>query len=169
MISRRQFLKVGLAGSICLAAAGRFRSALADARTAENGTVREQILRAIIPVMLAGNLPDEKKALRLAVESTVAGVEQAISGLHPMSQKELDELFALLGFGPTRWLLTGISTAWTEASPGEVARFLARWRHSIWALPQAGYQAFHQLIIAAWYSQPRAWASIGYDGPPTLE
>jgi len=131
--------------------------------------MRQQILGAIVPVLLAGSLPEEKNALRQAVESTVADVELAISGLHPMSQQELAELFALLSFGPARWLLTGIGVGWTEATPDSVARFLARWRHSFWALPQAGYQALHQLVIAAWFSQPRAWAAIGYDGPPVLE
>jgi len=26
----------------------------------------------------------------------------------------------------------------------------------------------HQLVLAAWYGNPRAWSSIGYLGPPVL-
>lgn len=169
MISRRQFLRVGLFSALALSTAGAWRAATAGgARTSQEQDPRRRILAAIVPVMLAEALPAEPDAHAEALAATIAGVESAIAGLPPMAQKELEELFALLDFAPARWLLTGIDTDWHVASNDKVAHFLARWRHSLWSLPQSGYQALHQLIFAAWYSQARAWASIGYSGPPPL-
>lgn len=167
MTSRRQFLRVGLFSALALGTVGAWRaSAAAGPRAAADP--RRQILAAVIPVMLAEALPSEPQVRAEALEATLDGVEAAIAGMPPAAQQEIGELFDLLAFGPTRWLLTGIGGAWNEASEAELGRFLARWRHSFWSLPQAGYQALHQIILGTWYSQPRAWAAIGYGGPPAL-
>ena len=59
-------------------------------------------------------------------------------------------------------------TAWSAAPPGTVNGFLRRWRFSSAALLRSGYQALHQLIMAAWYANPAAWPRIGYPGPPAI-
>ena len=40
---------------------------------------------------------------------------------------------------------------------------------SRFALLRSAYAALHQLVFAAWYANPRAWAATGYGGPPSLE
>jgi hypothetical protein len=54
-----------------------------------------------------------------------------------------------------------------EASAEDIARFLERWRHSSIALLRSGYQALHELVMAAWYGNAQSWGRIGYPGPPT--
>ena len=46
--------------------------------------------------------------------------------------------------------------------------FLRAWQSSGWALKRTAYDALHQLVIAAWYANPRSWPTIGYPGPPSL-
>jgi hypothetical protein len=169
MITRRRFLQVGVLGGLALSATRVLPARPSPGASMAPAEARPTILGAIVPVMLAAALPLEATAREEALAATITGVERAIAGLDPMAQKELAELFTLLDFAPTRLFLTGLASPWNEASPEAVARFLARWRHSFWALPQAGYQALHQLINAAWYGQPLAWAGIGYSGPPRLE
>ena len=83
-------------------------------------------------------------------------------------QAELAQLFTLLGIAPARWLLAGLSSAWSVAPADDVAAAIERWRASRIALLRSAYDALHQLILGAWYGNPRAWASIGYPGPPRL-
>lgn len=127
------------------------------------------VVAAIVPAMLGPALPTSDPAEhRAAISETVAGVDQAIAGLPPATQTELGRLFDLLSMAPVRYALAGVASPWNEAPTTEVAAFLDRWRISDWALQRSAYDALHQLIMAAWYGNPRSWAAIGYGGPPRL-
>ena len=175
MTTRRTFLVAGLAGGATLAAAYWLRGARnrgpasgASAPLAALDPAAPAIIAAIVPVLLDGALPDDPAARAAAVTETVAHVARAVSGLAPAAQQELAELFSLLSLPPTRVALAGVKTPWVDASPEAVAAFLERWRTSGWMLLRSAYDALHQLILAAWYGNPRAWPSIGYPGPPAL-
>ena len=169
-ISRRTFLKAGLAGGAALLLARWLyappTSGTPPASAGLDGDTRA-ILVAIIPVMLDGALPRgaEESAARAR---TLAAIEEEIAGLPPATRKELADLFSLLAFAPTRWIVAGIWSAWSAATPESIASFLNRWRDSRFMLLRSAYSALHQLVFAAWYADPRAWAATGYDGPPSL-
>jgi len=110
--------------------------------------------------------PSEADAARTEV---VANVDKAIAGLPPEARKQIEQLFALLAFAPSRCLIAGVWSPWPDASPESIAAFLERWRDSRFALLKSAYCALHQLIMAAWYGSPSAWPAIGYAGPPSLE
>jgi hypothetical protein len=175
MPTRRTFLVAGLAGGAALATAYWLRgtrepvpASSAVASLANLDRDAPAIVAAIVPVMLDGALPTDSAERAAAVDETVANVARAVGGLPPFAQQELAELFSLLGLAPTRIAVAHVSTPWTEASADEVAAFLHRWRTSDWKLLRSAYDALHQLVYAAWYGNPRTWASIGYDGPPAL-
>jgi len=175
MITRRTFLAAGLAGSAALGIAWWLRGtrepasfATSDAPLAALDPEAPAIVAAIVPVMLDGALPTAPDARDAAVGATVANVGRAVAGLAPAAQRELAQLFALLGFAPARFVLTGIGAPWATADAQSVAGFLERWRTSRWTLLRSAYDALHQLILAAWYGDPRAWPAIGYPGPPTI-
>ena len=175
MITRRTFLVVGLAGGATLATAWWLRGAREHGPVAGEAAAlaaldpaAPAIIAAIVPVLLDGALPAETAARQAAVAETVAGVARAVGGLPPAAQKELAQLFALLALPPTRFALAGVTTPWAEAGPAEVAAFLERWRGSGWMLLRSAYDALHQLILAAWYGNPRSWPDIGYPGPPRI-
>ena len=165
-MQRRAFLRTGIAGAALLAVAARLPAGSARAEGAARalGASDRAVLAAIVPVMLAGALPAEAEAHRKAVASVVDGVSQTIAGMPPATRAELGELFMLLDLAPARRLLAGVSAPWPEASAEEIAAFLQKWRSSRFALLQSGYQALHDLIIAAWYAQPEGWPAIGYPG-----
>jgi hypothetical protein len=166
ILSRRTFIFVGAAGAAALVAA-RFlpRSTPAPGALDANGTA---VLTAIVPAMLAGALPSDPALRDAALRDTLAAIDRAVAGLAPRAQGELEDLFALLVLPPARWALARMTTSWPEASRGDVERFLGRLRDSRIALLHAAYDALHQLVMAAWYGKPRAWAAIGYAGPPDL-
>jgi len=167
---RRTFLAVGAASAAALAAAGWWswlrKPGAVAARVLDDDAAA--IVAAITPAMLAGALPETPQARAVAIREVVAGVDRALSGLPPHARAEISQLFALLALAPARRAFAGVASPWPEASVDEVAAFLNRWRGSGWALKRSAYDALHQLIIAAWYGNPRSWASIGYDGPPQL-
>ncbi len=160
VIGRRTFLKAGLAGSVMLACAGRVAAASPD----DEAT----LLAAIAAALLAGMLPAEGIARTQALNDTVSGVRHVVAGLSPSTQKEVAELFSLLGFPLTRRLLAGVAAPWAEARTEDVAAFLENWRHSRYALLQTAYGALHDLVLGAWYARPEHWAAIGYPGTPEI-
>ena len=64
--------------------------------------------------------------------------------------------------------MAGVWPRWSEASSAEIGRFLDGWRASRFELKRSGYRALTQLIQGSWYDNPRAWALIGYPGPPRI-
>ena len=123
---------------------------------------------ALAPVVLAGALPAGAAARDEAIQATVAAFDRAIAGLSAAVQKEVDELFSILRFGPARLMFTGLWSPLEESSAEDIAAFLKRWRHSRFDIQRAGYQAITQLLQAAWYGNPASWAGIGYPGAPRL-
>jgi len=169
-ITRRRFLAVGLGSATILAAAGWWT--MRPGRPAEGLQALDAdaaaFITAIVPAVLAGTLPAGGDARESAIRETVAAFDRAVSGLAPAVQAELGQLFSLLGLAPARRLLAGVSKPWHEAGTEEVGAFLASWRTGRLDLMRAGYQALTQLVIAAWYGNPAAWAAIGYPGAPSL-
>ena len=170
--SRRTFIFAGVLGAAALVATRWLprASPRSDLRVLNAlDTDGEAIVTAIVPVMLAGALPQAADERAAAVRGTVVGVDAAIAGLPPLAQHELRQLFTLLTLAPARWSLARTTASWSEASPTAIDAFLGRLKGSRIALLRAAYDALHQLVFAAWYGQPRAWPAIGYDGPPALE
>ncbi len=160
MLSRRQFLTAGLAGSAVLACGAWFYGARKDAAELE------ALYVALSAAFLQGAIPAEAQTTRLRDNAQAIGV--AVSGLAPAAQQELAELFGLLVFPPTRFLLTGVSSSWSAATLAATSAFLQRWRDSRIDLLKAAYAALHDLVLGAWYADPANWNSIAYPGPPPL-
>lgn len=172
MITRRQFLKVGLASAVVLAGAGWLasRRGRVPARGLQWLDERSAaIVAALVPAVLDDALPGAEPARGDAVREVTAAFDRAVSGLSPAVQDEIAQLFSLLGLAAGRFIVAGVRSSWTEATGDEATAFLVRWRTSRFRLLRAGYQALTQLIIAAWYGNPASWERIGYPGPPLLD
>jgi hypothetical protein len=166
MLSRRTFIFVGAAGAAALVVA-RLLPRSSPPVGALDGDANV-ILVALAPIMLAGALPSAPAERDDALRETLSGVNVAVAGLSPRQQRELDDLFALLTLAPSRWSLARMTTSWQDASRDDVERFLDRLRESRIGVLRAAYDALHQLVMAAWYGNTRAWPAIGYPGPPEL-
>jgi hypothetical protein len=163
-VSRRSFLKVGLFGAITLAAVGGVYRALKSPTPPHRFTLDNDArvaLRAIVGAMLQGTMPDTAEATERAVAHTLEG----IAGLPLATQKEIQDLFALLMLGPTRRLLAGVPDDWANAKREDVTAFLQSWRVHRFMMLQSAYHALHDLIFGGWYADSAAWAAIGYPGP----
>jgi len=168
--TRRQFIKVGLAGAAVLATVRWLDPT--QAAPATNYRFLDvsgvAMISAFVPVVLEGSLPEEAEARARAIREVVESFDRAVSGLAPAVQREVDQLLGILRFSPARLAFTQLWSPVEESTPDEIAAFLTRWRHSRFEIQRAGYQALTQLIQAAWYDNPSSWASIGYPGPPKV-
>ncbi len=171
--ARRRFLQTGAAGAALLLLV-RHAAAGTLARAPQQGSLDLRVLdgaaaefiAALAPVLLAEGLPDDRDARIVAVNEVVEAMDRAVAGLSPAVQEEIQQLFALVTFAPTRALVAGVWTPWRSASAADIAGFLDSWRDSRFALLRSGYQALKQLMQACWYGNPLAWGKIGYPGAP---
>lgn len=174
--SRRQFLKVGIAGALALAVTRSLdRHAFAVAvPVAARGSLDlkklankdAEVIAALAPVILAGSLPDDIVSRQIAINEVVEAFDRTVAGLSPAVQREVEELLSLLTMPITRRFVVGISATWPNASEAEIKAFLERWRNHRFALLQQGYQALVRVMIACWYGNPLSWGKISYSGPP---
>jgi hypothetical protein len=171
MISRRTFITAGLLGAAALVTARWVRGPHAppgDSTLHALDADAQAILHAVVPVLLAGALPEAAAAKRAAVAQTVRGIDIAVTGLPPSAQEELRQLFALLALPPGRLLVARIGQPWNEADEADVRACLNRFRESSLTMLRSAYGALHELAFAAWYGNPGSWPQIGYPGPPEL-
>jgi hypothetical protein len=169
--TRRQFIKVGLAGAAVLGAVRWLESP--QAAPAQNHRFLDAsgvvMIATIVPVVLGSALPEDLPARARAIREVVEAFDRAVSGLSLGVQGEVDQLLGVLRFPPARLAFTGLWSPVEESTNEEIAAFLTRWRHSGFDIQRAGYQALTQLIQASWYDNPASWAGIGYPGPPRLD
>ena len=166
--TRRRIVFTGAAGALVLASAHWLRSADAIEAAPALPAAGVDIMHALVPAFLDGALPAEANERATAIDETIAAIGVAIAGLPPMTRDELSTLFTLLAFAPVQYVIAGMNGPWRSASLAEAGAFLTRLQKSRWSLKRTAYDALHQLTMAAWYANPRAWPQIGYPGPPDL-
>lgn len=158
MMKRRTLLQVGVLG-----AAGLGVLAWLQPSRPVLSPDGAELFGALAPIVIGAACATPQDRQR-----AVEGVKQAIARLSPAAQAEVGELVQLLSLAPTRALVAGVWTSWSQATPESLQAFLQRWRTSRIGLLQSGYHALHDLILGGWYADPQAWAAIGYAGPPRL-
>lgn len=172
VLSRRGLLKFSLGATAFLATAGLGASLSGCSSGAPaNGykALRDSdlpVLRALLPVLLAGSLNAEK--MPDAVAGTLQSLDYSLDHLSPEMLKLTRQLFDVLAMPVTRGPLTGIWGAWENASADQIRNFLARWQNSSLSLLRMGHASLIQLVMMAWYGRPESWAQCGYPGPPKI-
>lgn len=129
LLTRRQFLRVGLAGGAVLLTARLVYGPFARMRLAEVPEAEQlkalnprtaTALAAIAPVMLGLAFPPaEPEETRLGAQhALVRAIDAAIAAMPTPVQAEISQLLDLLIFPPTRRLLVGLREEWARAEIG---------------------------------------------------
>ncbi len=166
---RRALLQLGLGATAVMAVAGGgmvlWRPGLQDGRL--SAPARE-VVRAVARAVLDGSLPHAPAEQHAALQAHLGRFDDTVASFPASTQAELSQLMALLASTPGRRVLAGLSTPWPDAPTAEVQAALQGMRMSGVALRQQAYQALRDLTNAAYFSDPSAWASMHYPGPPAL-
>lgn len=170
---RRTLLASSLAGAGLLTAAGWGLVAwpqLAAPAWDQDGfsPAARELMAAVAGAVLGNLLPDEPALHAAALDQHLGHLQTAIQGLPQPVQAELNLVLRLLLAAPGRQALCGLSTAWPQASAGQVATALQRMQHSRLMLRKQVYQALRDLHFAAWTANSSNWTHLGYTGPITL-
>ena len=168
-MQRRTLLKLGLVSGTVLALAG------GAAMLVQPGLVQRRLTDAgralfigVGRAILQGTLPADPAEQRQALEGMADRVDILAQNLPPHVVDELSQLVGLLGSSAGRVALAGLSTGWLEATPEQVSAALNDMRYSRLTLRQQAYQALHEIVGGAYFSEETTWAVVGYPGPQDI-
>jgi hypothetical protein len=168
-MQRRTLLKLGLVSGTVLALAG------GAAMLVQPGLVQRRLTDAgralfigVGRAILQGTLPPDPAEQRQALEGMADRVDILAQNLPPHVVDELSQLVGLLGSSAGRVALAGLSTGWLEATPEQVSAALNDMRYSRLTLRQQAYQALHEIVGGAYFSEESTWAVVGYPGPQDI-
>ncbi|HET8707945.1 MAG TPA: twin-arginine translocation signal domain-containing protein [Pseudomonadales bacterium] len=100
------------------------------------------------------------------IKKQMIAVDQFLWHTSLEGQKGLKKLLDLLDFAPSRFLVTGWTHSWEEASREQVSAVLAKWRSSSIDLLKISYTSLVAINSSVYYMQPENYAASGYPGPP---
>jgi hypothetical protein len=172
LLSRRGLLQAGLLGSAAVWAGGQLGCAArrgAPAVATQRAALSppgEEIMRAVMPVVLGPLLPASGAARERALDAGVASLDDYLAHLSLPLQEEARSVFDALDLLPARVLLVGTWSHWHEASPETIESFLRSARDSRFDLLRRMFAFLQSMAVLAWFDQPAAWQEIGYPGLP---
>ena len=166
-MDRRSFLKLSLAGSAALSAAG-LTATLSGCGGGQAPATGFQFLRDADVSLFRALIPQVMDSVPLDAATAAECLQRIDLGcllLGPPAQAELRKLFDLLNTGLLRRLSTGVSKPWERASAEEIQAFLVRWHDSGVSLFNAGYRALVKLVCVSYFCMPVSRKLSGYPGP----
>jgi hypothetical protein len=168
VISRRGFLRAGLAGTVLLGGAavigrqlGGYHVDDATARRLRALSPKEYlILQAVARRVLASDAADAPTAD--AVDAALAA-DAYVARLPAAMQREVRALLQLVEHGAG--LLRGRASRFTRMSAAEQDATLRDWQTSSLTLRRRGFQGLRTLAFLGYWRDDRTWPLIGYTGP----
>lgn len=165
-MQRRSLLALGAVSAAVLAVGGgllaTLQPGLRDARLSEAG---REVFAGASRGLLDGILPAEGPALEPAMRALLERIDGLVAALAPHAQSELSQLLSLLASAAGRRGLAGLAEPWPTASVADIQQALQGMRFSGISLRQQAYQALHDIVGSAYFSDPHAWSLLGYPGP----
>ena len=125
----------------------------------------QDVLTSAARAILDGTLPTEPAQAQATLAGLARRIDALVQALPPHVQAELSQLLAILGTGIGRRTLAGLAPDWRSASVAEVQQALQSMRTSRLVLRLQSYQALHDIVGAAYFSDVSTWPTLGYPGP----
>ncbi|MEO7390902.1 MAG: hypothetical protein ABIU58_01930 [Ramlibacter sp.] len=168
-MQRRSLLALGALSSVVLLVGGgslaMLKPGLRDARLSEGG---REVFAGAGRALLDGSLPAGGAALDAALQGLLGRIDAVVAALPPHAQSELSQLLAILSTAGGRRALAGLAEPWTSASLSDIQQALQEMRVSGLSLRQQAYQALHDIVGGAYFSDVQTWSLLGYPGPRAI-
>ena len=168
VISRRGFVRAGLAGAVVLGGAAvigrQLRGYAVDPATAARLRVLSPkeylVMQAVARRVLA---PDAADAPSADAVDTALAVDAYVAKLPRSIQQEIAALLQLVEHG-SGWLRLRASR-FTRMTAAEQDATLRDWESSSLTLRRRGFQGLRTLAFVGYWRDDRTWSVIGYTGP----
>lgn len=164
-MQRRSLLALGAVSAALLALGGGtlalVQPGLQDSKLSAGG---RDVFLGVSRALLDGSLPTGPAAAP-ALTDLLDRIDALVAALAPHAQAELSQLLALLATAPGRRAVAGLAESWSTASVPQLQQALQGMRVSSVSLRQQAYQALHDIVGGAYFSDARTWALLGYPGP----
>lgn len=162
---RRSLLALGAVSAAVLALGGGALALLQPGlRDGSLSPAGREVFSGVSRGLLEGSLP-AGPAMKGELDALLVRIDALVAALPPHAQAELSQLLALLASSPGRRALAGVSEAWHIAAVPQIQQGLQAMRLSGISLRQQAYQALHDIVGSAYFSDPGTWSQLGYPGP----
>ncbi len=162
---RRWFLKTSLAIGVVGATLG---GATYWKRGVSEGVLTPEgrdIFKAVARALMWDFLPKEPAAQEARLQAHLVRVNEVLASMPGSSQVELAALLGALANLPTRWLMTGMGTSWSDASVAQINQALNTMRLHSLPTQTVPYHVLRDLSCLAFFSTPGNWSHAQYPGP----
>lgn len=177
-IKRRQFIQKGLIGSALFSLTPLISFAQSTPAFDKDSFKKHGFLfldeedikffKAICPIMLGQVSSKDQWPPEKIMFEVIKGVDYTIAGLPESTQSDLANLFKLLSFRPTRFLLTGVWSSWESASYDTINSAMDKWSGTGILMWRSAYDGLRKIVLSSWYATPTSWQALGYPGPPSI-
>lgn len=154
-------LVIGAAGA-ALGGSVFWHRGMADGHLTEHGT---EVLRALARGILSPMLPKDAAQRQASLDAHVHRLDVYLNNLPKALRTEINALLGLLANPPTRYLVTGLSQSWSQASDNDVTQALERMRMHALPTTQMAYHAVRDITCVLFFTAPDNWNLVGYPGP----
>jgi hypothetical protein len=171
VLTRRGFLRAGIAGGVLLGGAALVGRSLSgyhlDAATAKRlralSPKEYLVMQAVARRVLA---PDGDDAPSADAVDVAGAVDTYVAKLPPPVQRDVRALLQLVEHGSSLFRLsTTRFTRFTHMAPAEQDATLADWQRSSLTVRRRGFQALRTLAFLGYWRDDRTWPLLGYSGP----
>jgi hypothetical protein len=162
---RRWFLKTALA----IGAVGATLGGLVYwHRGTSNGKLTphgRDVFRGLAIGFVGAMLPKDKAQREAILQGHLTHLEQFLDTLPNAMQIEVSAVIGLLGNMPTRRMLTGLGSSWSDASDDDIAQAMEHMRLNPLPTTRLTYQVVRSVTCMSFFSNSDHWSLTGYPGP----
>lgn len=165
---RRWLLKSALAiGAVgaTLGGLAYWHRGMSDGKLTEHG---KDVFRGLAIGMVGPMLPTDPAQRNAILDGHLLHLEAFLNGMPQVLQIEVNAVIGLLGNMPTRKLLTGLGSKWTQASEADIAQAIETMRLNPLPTTRLTYQVVRAVTCMAFFSNSAHWPLTGYPGPVQL-
>lgn len=162
---RRWFMKAAVAIGAAGAALGGsvfWHRGMADGHLTEHGA---EALRGLARGVLSAMLPKDPGLRQAALDAHIKRMDVYLHNLPKALRTEINALLGLLANPPTRYLVTGLSQSWSQASDQDITQALERMRQHALPTTQMAYHAVRDITCVLYFTAPENWSTVAYPGP----
>ena len=165
-MQRRSWLKLGFFSGAVMAIGGGTLALLEPGVHGQRLSLAGRtVFTGVGRALLDGSLPVSGSERETALNGLVERVDGLLSGLPAHARAELSQLLSIMECSVGRRTLVGLTDHWPIASVADIQAALQSMRVSKFGLRRQAYQALHDIIGSAYFSDASTWTFLGYPGP----